>query len=580
MINFKPQWLVTHFRLNTIVALSVLTFSACSSIQSNPPLQTDNKLNESLLVEEGSDALPVQSNVDIQFGSNWENCQNTLVAAKELSLWTAIATSDNFDPLYVGDQDEYKEIERRIAFELSSLLKKKDQVQTILNRGVPFIATLVEQLNARKLPVELALLPAIESGYKVSAYSKAGAAGLWQFMPRTARSLGLKTGWWFDERHDPLSATASAMDYLEWLHAEFEGDWSLALAAYNAGPGRVGRARLKAQTEGRNDSYWFLDLAKETRQYVPKLLALQYLVRFRDDYNLKLEEPASPYIYTWVNAKHQIDIQKAAKFCEKYEGYSSLEFLSFNAGFRRWATPPDGPHRFRIPVPYAKQFASDLSSIKAEDRLSWGLYRIRRGDNLSRIAKRFKTRVSKIKEMNGIRGHRITAGDQILVPGVPAATTAQRAKLAQSRRARTTPASSHQPAGFNEVSYVVQRGDNLWTIARKLDTRVRYIKERNKVGTNNLLKPGDSLLVPVPYYAAATDGSADEGENQEALVKTSQNGVTRYTVQDGDSLYSIAKQFNTSVDALLTWNNLDEGNYLQPGQLVVMYLKQREQTPG
>lgn len=552
--------------LSALTVLSVL-LSACTQTAKKHQEPESDQSNDAALATSAEATPPSILTVpDVRFGSDWQDCRHILSISKDQSLWSRIASSQVFDTLALAGPSDHDEAARRVAKELQVLLKKKDQVERILNRGKPFIATLVAQLESRQLPIELALLPAIESGYKVSAYSRAGAAGLWQLMPRTARELGLKTGWWFDERHDPLSATASAMDYLEWLNTEFKQDWSLSLAAYNAGPGRVSRAQAKAIKQKKNSSYWYLDLAPETRQYVPKLIALHELIRYRKTYGLKLDEPAAAQDYIWVDAKQQIDIQKAAQFCEQYTGYTSLEFLSFNAGFRRWATPPDGPHKFRIPAAYAKQFQKDLASIGPEERLGWGLYRIRRGDNLGRIAKRFKTRVSTLKKMNGIRGHRITAGDQILVPGLPAATAAEKARLAKLN-AKKTPV-DRKPSGFNKLNYVVKSGDNLWSIARRLDTRVRYIKESNTIGVNNLLKPGTTLIVPVPYY-----DPAPELEVAQVPMITQKAGVTHYRVQSGDSLYSIAKQFKTKIDAILEWNQLNEGDYIQPGQTLLLHLQ-------
>ena len=217
-------------------------------------------------------------------------------------------------------------------------LRHPDYMGRVSKRARPFLYHIVKRLNEENMPIELALLPIVESAYDPFAYSHGRASGMWQFIPGTGKRFGMKQTWWYDGRRDVIASTDGAIKYLKYLNKMFDGDWLHALAAYNSGEGRVLRAIKKNKAKGKSTDFWSLELPKETRAYVPKLLALADILKHQDKYNFKWPAITNAPVVEIVNVGSQIDLALAASMA----GLTIAELQALNPGYNRWATDPDG----------------------------------------------------------------------------------------------------------------------------------------------------------------------------------------------------------------------------------------------
>ena len=279
-------------------------------------------------------------------------------------------------------------------------------------RGKRYLHHIVEELEGRGMPRELALLPVVESAFDPFALSHRLASGLWQFVPRTGRRYGLEQDWWSDDRRDVLAATRAALDHLGELHEEFRGDWLLALAAYNAGSPKVRRAVARNERGGRPTDFFALPLPRETRAYVPKLLALSRLVAEPGAYGVALPPiPDEPY-FAQVDIGSQIDLELVADRA----GIPREELRALNPAFNRFATAPDGPHRLLVPAPARESVERAVASLPPGVRLRLAHHKVRRGDTLGAIARRHGISVAVLRAVNRLRGSLIRPGQDLLVP--------------------------------------------------------------------------------------------------------------------------------------------------------------------
>ncbi|MDH3639259.1 MAG: LysM peptidoglycan-binding domain-containing protein [Gammaproteobacteria bacterium] len=338
-------------------------------------------------------------------------------------------------------------------------------------RANRYLFHIIGEVEKRGMPTEIALLPAVESAFKPKAYSRAHASGLWQFIPVTGRRFGLKQNWWYDERRDVLSATRAALDYLQLLHEQFDGDWFLALAAYNAGEYRVSRAVVYNRKRRRPVTFEHLRLKNETKAYVPKLLAFRNLVVDSERLGLPFRPiPNQPY-FAEVKVDYQIDLRTVVKLA----GIERNEFFALNPGFKRWATDPTGPHRLLVPIHAKSTLEQQLAALPPSRRMRWDRHRIRSGDTLSGIAKRYGVDVAELRRSNRLKGNLIRAGHDLIIPVSSAAINTE-------------------PRG-NRVFHQVQSGDTLWMIARKYRVYIKQLTKWNALRANDVLRPGQRIVV-------------------------------------------------------------------------------------
>ncbi len=451
----------------------------------------------------------------------------------------------------------------RTAAELAYYKRHPVFLDRVSERATPYLYHIVSEVEARGMPMEIALLPVVESAFQPFAYSHGRAAGIWQFIPGTGRHFGLKQTWWYDGRRDIIASTEAALTYLERLNNMFDGDWQLALAAYNAGEGTVMRAIRRNQAEGLPTDYWSLRLPQETRQYVPRLLAIRELVDAPDEHGMAMRSiPNQPYLEV-VEVGSQIDLALAADLAD----LTIDELYLLNPGFNRWATDPEGPHRLVVPIDNAEVFAGNLESIPPAERVQWARHRVEPGQTLGQIARRYNTTVSVLQETNNINGHVIRAGSHLIVP-TSSRPSQQYALSADQRLTRN----QNRSRNGNRVEHRVQRGDTFWGLSRRYGVGVRQIAQWNNMAPADTLRPGQTLVI----WASDSNGR-QAGNNGPAQGQPIVQRV-RYTVRQGDSLYRIAQRFRVSVDDLRAWNNLSGQRYLQPGQQLTLHVDVRNQS--
>jgi membrane-bound lytic murein transglycosylase D len=468
-------------------------------------------------------------------------------------------------------------------------------VDRVFQRGDLYLFHIVEELERRGMPAELALLPIVESAFDPFAYSHGRAAGLWQIIPGTGKRLGLAQNWWFDGRRDVLDSTRAALDYLAQMHEQFGGDWLLAVAGYNSGEGNVARALRRAEADGKPKDFWGIKsyLPAETRTYVPRLLAVRDLVADPLKYGMTLPALANEAQFTVVETGGQIDMALAAELA----GIDRL--YSLNAGVNRWATDPEGPHRLLLPAAHAETFATALAALGERERVQWTRHRVKQGETIGQIADKYQTTAVVLREVNSLRGNTIRAGDYLMIP----TATAALGRYTQSADARAQRQQSTPRTG-NRREHVVLAGETLWSISRTYGVDTRSLASWNSMAPGDVLSVGRDLVVWTREPTAAAKGSGTAALPPAgggaapiaALVSAARPGANAasvlsagiasdrlirqvtYTVRRGDSLSSIARRFRVTVANLLEWNGVNVEKYLQPGQRLKMFVNVVEQS--
>ncbi|HHJ80165.1 MAG TPA: LysM peptidoglycan-binding domain-containing protein, partial [Candidatus Tenderia electrophaga] len=420
----------------------------------------------------------------------------------------------------------------RVKSDLKWFAKHQSYLDRTFNRADPYFYHIVEQIEARGMPMELALLPVVESAFQPFAYSHGRAAGIWQFIPGTARRFGLKIDWWYDGRRDIKASTTAALDYLQTLHKRFDGDWLLALAAYNSGGGTVSKAIRKNKKRGKGTTFWDLKLPRETQGYVPKLLAIASLVANPEQYGVSLKSIANQPHLAEVNIGSQLDLAIAADMADL-----TLEQLYIlNPAYNRWATSPDGPHLLLLPVEKADSFKEKLAQLPKQQRVKWVRHRIKEGQTLGHIAIQYKTTVKTIKTANKIRGNNIRAGRYLIIPA--ASKSLNNYALSEQQRLQSKQ-NSHRSG--NKTQHIVRKGDTFWDIAVAHKVSVRKLASWNGMAPRDTLRPGQKLVIWSKANQASPSAPAS---NPMAKAMTRK---INYKVRNGDSLARISQRFNVSV---------------------------------
>jgi membrane-bound lytic murein transglycosylase D len=340
-----------------------------------------------------------------------ENTSTTITPALEQTLAETTEAMDIWERMRAGFKLP-PQVAASVQAHIDNFRSHPRHIENILQRGEPFLFHILNRVEELGLPTELALLPVIESAFDPFSDSPAGAAGIWQFMPMTAKHVGLRQDWWFDGRRDIIAATEAALDYLSELQQSFDGDWLKALGAYNAGRARVNKAILLNRSRGKPLDFWHLPLPQETRNYVPKLIALCAIISNPEAHNITLPGLANTPYFTAVDTGGQLDLQVAARLA----GTSVEELQRLNPGLIRSATPPDSSHTLLIPRTSEQRFREQLARLPADQRVLSVKYRVRWGDTLSTIAQNSRTTVTRLRQINQLGSTRIFAGKLLIVP--------------------------------------------------------------------------------------------------------------------------------------------------------------------
>ncbi|MCJ2165974.1 MULTISPECIES: lytic transglycosylase domain-containing protein [unclassified Pseudodesulfovibrio] len=441
--------------------------------------------------------------------------------------------------------------------------KARKTVVRWLERSQPYLPYVRRVFTQYGLPQDLVLLPFVESGYNVKAYSWAGAGGMWQFMKGTGRLYGLQSNWWIDERRDPYKATDAAARHLRDLYDKF-GDWYLALAAYNAGEGKISRALKQADcddffelTEKNRKLSGRTRLKKETRHYVPKFIAISKIFQNLDSLGYEpvsweMEEEIAP-----VKVPAGTDLLALARA----GGMTWSEFHEYNPAFRRQVSPPNMEATAYLPVAKADKMIAYLADPGSRPYAGYTRYRVRSGDSWWRISSRYGVPINVLKSVNNTRSNTLRPGQYVMVPGNGAGktvTASAPASSSSSSKAET------RAIAAKRGNYVVHSGDTLWSISQVFGTTVSTLKKANGLRSNSL-KVGQKLYIP-----NSTNEATKQAVKDAEKVKTQ---LVQYKVRRGDNLTTISEKFGVTVSDLRRWNSLNSRGTIYAGQKLKVYVQ-------
>ena len=437
----------------------------------------------------------------------------------------------------------------RVDREIEWLQRNPDYLARVFGRAQRYLHYIVDEVEAQGLPGDLALLPVVESAFNPFAYSRAHASGLWQFIAPTGERYGLKRNYYQDQRRDVVESTRGALEYLTQLRERFDGDWFLAIAAYNYGSGNVQRAINRNAALGRKKDFFSLSLPAETRAYVPKLVALARMVREPERYGFYLPPiPDTPY-FRVVPTGGPVDLRLMAELA----GVDTEELHALNPSWNRWITDPEGPHRVLVPEVVADGFAEKLAMLDGNARARLAVHTVVPGESFASIAGHYKVPESFVDRMNtGMRAD-LKPGDELWMPAGDVSQL--RAGLGSDLERRV---------------HRVKSGESLWSISRRYGMTVSQLARMNHVSTKALLRPGQRLQV-------AGSGGSGGGVSAEPATGgpqqvASADGKVKYKVRRGDTLSGIARRFEVTVRELQAWNNMGRSTSLRAGQSLTIHV--------
>ncbi|WP_051617440.1 lytic transglycosylase [Desulfonatronovibrio hydrogenovorans] len=527
-----------------LVAVSAFLLTACAtakpdksaSLDLSPVAQKDRVLGEDDLSFEADLAQQTleAEGLDLTPDKVRELADEPLTEAEEKALETEVGFDFFLDAQETQAMENYFKMfthTHRTTFE--NWLRRSEQF-------LPYIRDVFEE---RGLPLDLIYLPFAESGFNAWAYSRAGAAGLWQFMPATGRHYGMRVDWWLDQRRDPYISTHKAADYLEKLYGDFD-DWYLALAAYNAGEGRVARALRQSGHDNYFDLIKGPYLARETRNYVPKFLAILKIVHNLEELGFEpINWEAAPALQK-TEVRPGTDLLALARACNM----SWDEFKNLNPAFRRQVSPSDSKARVVLPEEKLELARNFLESPDSAPYAGYQRYQVRNGDSWWRISNRFGVPVNVLKAVNNTNSNLLRTGQYVIVPA--SGSTGGQALASQG----TTTQDHAQRRG----SYIVQRGDTLWNISRKFNVNMDTLMAANGISNARSLRAGQTLYIPGPTQASAQEGSGR---------------LVNYQVRRGDTIWGIAQRFGVRASDLQRWNNISGNQIIRPGDSLRVYVR-------
>ena len=438
--------------------------------------------------------------------------------------------------------------QRKVKGRLAWYARNQKYLDRVAGRASLYLHHIVGEVEKRGMPLELALLPIVESAFQPRARSHKAAVGIWQFIRGTGERYGLKQNCSYDGRRDIVAATGAALDYLEDLHTEF-GDWLLAVAAYNTGERNVARAIRRNRRAGKDTGFFSLRLHRETRGYVPSLLAVAELVANPEQHGIVWQPVPDQQYFAQVDTGGQIDLAVAAELA----ALTRDELRDLNPGYEDWATRTQDGRRLLLPVASKETFLGKLSGLTPAQRLTAAdvgeqcYYIVKRGDTLSHIAQRYRgVSARQLQAWNGIsRPRSLKPGQKLKVFAAPAA---QQVAVAVAKPVE------------NPILYTVKRGDTLSQIGRRHGVSVKQLQTWNGISRPRDLRSGQTLRLWL----------RDAGNKVAAKAEQPASDPFHYTVRKNDSLWLIAKKFNVTVNQLLTWNNL-RNDTIHPNQKITVY---------
>lgn len=422
-----------------------------------------------------------------------------------------------------------------------------DYLKRMFDRSQRYLFYIVEEVQKRNMPTEIALLPMIESAYNPQAYSRSRASGIWQFIPSTGKHFGLKQNWWVDNRRDVTAATNAALDYLQKLHGMF-GSWDLALAAYNAGEGTVQRAINSNRAQGLPTDYQSLNLSAETKNYVPKLQAIKNIVTEPEKFGLTLNNiPNRPY-FARVTTPKQIDAKLAAQLAE----ISYDEFASLNPSYNRPVITSQGEkHQLLLPVWAAERFAENLANYD-KPLTNWQTYNAKRGERMDNIAQKFGMNVSQLRDINSLpASNKLRNSQAMLVPAVYNGEPLSNADEIKSDGINASEMENNnaidqsdeiEPLATRSITHKVKKGETLQALANKYNTNTKALMKLNQLKSANL-KAGQTLTINL---ASESNKKQSKGELKQAGFKGKKQLLSRAKNKNTGSYSKINNRKNNT----------------------------------
>ena len=461
-------------------------------------------------------------NEDISYKENLSN--NVLNEKKSyLNIWEYIKSNNEFEDRVVLDE--------QILSYMNLHLQDLDKFEDYLNDSYYFLFYVINELEQNKLPLELAILPYIESNYDPFSISSSGAVGMWQFMPRTGRLYELNKSWWNEDRHDPYRSTDAAVGYLKYLYNRFDQDIYLTLAAYNAGPSLVERKINQNIKQGDGKDFWSLNLPSQTQNYVPKFIALRELILNSEKYGVSLPDIPYDNVVEKITIPGQVEILALSEFLE-----IKPELLyKLNAGYTKWASAPENESIFYIPKEKYSLIISENNPFKKINDINWISHTVNKGDNLWDLAIKYDTEVKIIKDVNYLNDDLLSINDNLLIP------------LGKSKSNNFIP----------YEMYIVSEGDTLWSISKKYNLSIRDLARMNSLNENDFLQLGQQLSI----------GNKNIHRNMESKKRT-----ILYSVKQGDTLFKISELFDVSIRSIEDINDFNQST-LMPGQIIKIAIR-------
>ena len=454
------------------------------------------------------------------------------IEISEKSIETEIQYTNIWDYI-VKNSDTHKETyldDVTLEF-INKHLKNKDNFDEYLSNSYFFIYYVVQELEAANLPVELALIPFIESNYDPFSISPSGAVGLWQFMPKTGRFYNLEKSWWNEDRHDPYRSTHAAIGYFKYLFDRFDNEIYLALAAYNAGPTYLDRQIHKNKRKNLSTDFWSLNLNDQVTNYIPKYIAIREIIFNSEKYGVKLPEIPVESVVKKIEIPGQVEILNLSEYLD----IKPELIYKLNAGYTKWASAPKDKSVFYVPIEKTYLLDSPDSPFENVNQINWISHKVVSGDNLWNLAEKYDTEIQIIKKINYLEKDLLSIDDTLLIP-----------------------LSSMQSNNFIPYEmHIVSEGDTLWDIAEKYNIELAYLININSLDKNAYLQLGQQLTI----------GNKNIHRNIESKKRT-----ILYSVKQGDNLYKISDLFAVSIESIKEINEF-QSNQLMPGQIIKIAIK-------
>ena len=428
-------------------------------------------------------------------------------------------------------QNNSETINEQVLFYMNMHLKDIDKFKEYLNDSYYFMYFVIEELEKEQLPLELSLIPYIESNYDPFSISSSGAVGMWQFMPRTGRLYELNKTWWNEDRHDPYRSSQAAVGYLKYLYNRFGQDIYLTLAAYNAGPTLLDRRINQNKRRGLETDFWSLSLPNQTKEYVPKYVALKELVFNAEKYELLLPDIPNSPVVRQIKIPGQVEIITLSEFLD-----IKPELLyKLNAGYTKWASAPKDESIFYIPIDKYFLFESEANPFQDNNQINWISHVVESGDSLWALASKYDTEVQIIEQINFLNNDLLTIGSTLLIP------------------LSKTPTNNFIPYEM----HIVSEGDTLWDIANTYNLQVSDLAKMNSIDERSYLQLGQQLTI----------GNKNIHRNIESKKRT-----ILYSIKQGDNLYKISELFDVTIKSIEEINDFSDDS-LMPGQIIKIAIR-------